>query len=81
VLAAEKALGLLERPSPIPALTLAIVLECGAVAISDAQRALGLTPRPWRETVQSSVDWVRSDAYRAALGGDPAAASVDVGVR
>ncbi|MEY3013086.1 MAG: hypothetical protein RIT45_1821 [Pseudomonadota bacterium] len=62
---AERVLGALGRPSPVPTLTVSIVLECGAMERSDAQRALGVPPRPLDETVRDTVRWYRGPAYGA----------------
>ncbi len=69
LVAAERALGALGRPSPVPTLTVSIVLECGDVARSHAQRALGVEPRPLAATVRDTVQWYRGDAYGARWPG------------
>lgn len=64
----ERSLGWIGQASPFPTLTLSIVLECGAVERSVEQRALGVEPRPWQETVVDTVAWARSLGH---LGGAP----------
>ena len=56
----ERSLGWLGQASPYPTLTLSIVLECGAVTRSEAQRELGVVPRPWAKTVADTIDWYRT---------------------
>lgn len=65
LIAAERVLGAFGRGSPVPTLTVSIVLECGAVERSAEQRALGLRPRPLEETIADTVAWYRGPVYRS----------------
>ncbi len=60
---AERALAPLRQRPPWPSLSMVIVAECGAVQTSDAQRALGVSPRPVAETIADALAWYRSIGY------------------
>ena len=60
---AEFAWGFAGRPSPLPSLLPILICEQGWSRPSDAQRSLGLVPRPTDETLRDTVSWYRELGY------------------
>ncbi len=63
MLCAEAGWALLGRPSLVPALGSLLVLDSHAMPPSDAQRRLGVLPRPLAETLRDALDWYRRIGY------------------
>jgi dihydroflavonol-4-reductase len=59
----EWVLGTMGLETPSPSLPALLLCEARATGVGEAQRALGVLPRPLEETLRDAMEWYRALGY------------------